>query len=135
MNIPFDSSMYDDGIITYQAPKRARRVFNRLAADLGFEFKRVKKTSKADIVVNFEEEISYGPEGNRGWFFYRKSNGYGSVGVLKDLPNKARNSVLAHELGHAFGLSHYTGGIMMPPTITGDWFTPDHISAIQDTFL
>ena len=57
--------LYDDGIITYTAPKRSdyHKAFKRLERELGIDTKRVKKERKADIICEYGQLEEFA-----GWY-------------------------------------------------------------------
>ena len=99
---------YDDGIITYTAPKKSHyhKVFKRLERDLGIDTKRVKKERKADIICEYGYLDEYAGLAEFVWNKYRKS-GWKKQTELTAEPGKwYTQSTVVHEIGHALGLDH-----------------------------
>jgi hypothetical protein len=90
--------MYDDGVITYKAPKGAyRRVFKKLERRTGLDFKRVRKTKNADIVCFYQDLNDSAGLCRTDWD--------GTFQLYTD-PDYKGYHVEAHEIGHALGLAH-----------------------------
>ena len=97
--------LYDDGVITYKAPKGFyRRAFSKLERKLGIETRRVRKEERADIICKYKEiSLPYA-----GWHFRRydfeRDREFSQIEVK---PNKYyTKSTIIHEIGHALGLGH-----------------------------
>ena len=97
------SDLYDDGVITYRAPKKHfGRAFQRLTRDLGINTRPVKR-NRAEIFCQFGNP----GKGNAG--VYRDStnkNGKWQGHVVVKRGEWYTQSTVIHELGHALGLDH-----------------------------
>ena len=122
--------MYDDGVITYSAPRgNYRRQFRLLEEQLGLNFKRVKRR-EAEIVCLYREIEN------------EKFGGLAELKpkhiVLTTEPVYRNTKIEAHEIGHALGLDHMergTNSVMNYDWSRNDFFTPvdlQNISIVYD---
>ena len=101
------TDFYNDGVITYTAPKRSdyHKAFKRLERELDIDTKRVKKERKADIICEYGwlDDFAGWYEGT--WNLYRK--GWRRQAELTVEPGHwYTQSTVVHEIGHALGLGH-----------------------------
>ena len=89
-------ALYDDGVITYKAPKGAyRRVFKQVERRTGLNFERVRK--------NPEIHCRYEPISDAAGRCYKNWDGTFTVTPTREYIGE---HVEAHEIGHALGLAH-----------------------------
>jgi hypothetical protein len=88
--------MYDDGVITYKAPKgQYRKVFKRVEKRTGLNFQRVRRNPEIECVYGISSEGSAG----------HAEMTYRGFRVITREEYKGWH-VEAHEIGHALGLAH-----------------------------
>ena len=99
---------YDDGIITYTAPKRSdyHKAFKRLERELGIDTKRVKKERKADIICEYGYLDEYAGLTEFVWNKYRKGKWKRQTELTVEPGKWYSQSTVVHEIGHALGLDH-----------------------------
>ena len=98
---------YDDGIITYKAPRKSDfvKAFRKLERTLGIDTKRVSKRAKADIICNYSDDLIDGQYA--GIHSYKRDwtgREYSEIEVAKG--HWWSQSTVVHEIGHALGMSH-----------------------------
>ena len=93
-------SFYNDGVITYSAPKgRFRKQFRKLEKTIGLNFERVKGYPDAEIMCRYKDLTGRSYAGMASpWTKY--------FDVVADERYKGMYHIEAHEIGHALGLSH-----------------------------
>ncbi len=105
-------ALYDDGVITYKAPKGAyRRAFRQVERRTGLNFERVRRDPEINCRYELLDDIAGVCHKNRD----------GTFSVFTD-PEYIGNHVEAHEVGHALGLAHVDRGNTVMAT---DWSYTD----------
>ena len=97
--------LYDDGVITYKAPKGFyRRAFRKIDRKLGIETRRVRREEKADIICKYKDILPP----YAGWHFRRydfeQEREFSQIEVKEG--KWYTNPTIIHEIGHALGLGH-----------------------------
>ena len=88
--------LYDDGVITYKAPKgQYRKVFKHIEKRTGLNFQRVRRNPEIECVYGISREGAAGHAEmtNQGF----------KVTTREEYKDR---HVEAHEIGHALGLAH-----------------------------
>ena len=114
---------YDDGVITYKAPREMREVFKRLTDDLGIETKRVKRKVDAEILCSwgarnfacneYREDVT------------RRGNNQGRIELIKR-QNRKQQRIIKH-VGYALGL-------VTPVETHEDWRRTDTAMAVSPNY-
>lgn len=95
-------ALYDDGVITYSAPKgRFRKTFRKLERKTGLNFERLKGADAIGEIHCVYQPISYA-----AGLANRKPEIEGASFLLTVDPIYKGRRTEAHEIGHALGLSH-----------------------------
>jgi hypothetical protein len=90
--------MYDDGVITYSAPRgNYRKVFKRLERKTGLNFERVNKREDPEIDCAYTDDNGY------WWGLARVRRGGFDLYTVE---SRRGSRTEAHEIGHALGLDH-----------------------------
>lgn len=137
----WNRDLYADGVINWMGEKRHRDILGCITDTIGLKFNRVKKQRVAKVIITIEDVLTYGKyaPGTRGWHLFRSveqgGDGISRIGLLSGMDKGEEDSVLLHELGHAFGLVHGDGGLMDPPASPWMWYEPNHIETITRNFL
>ena len=99
---------YDDGIITYTAPKKSHyhKAFKRLERELGIDTKRVRNERKADIICEYGYLDEYAGYAEFVWNKYRKGGWKRQTELTTEPGHWYTQSTVIHEIGHALGLGH-----------------------------
>ena len=128
-----DLSMYDDGIIHYTGGgKMARKLFKRLEAETGINFKKSKK--KAEITISGDDPYGF-HEFVGGAYTYTHPDGV-YVYIDPEANKPWKRMALRHEIGHALGISEHStdpNDAMSPgPINQSSWYSPNELQTFID---